>query len=155
MMPLPWIRKDTAFPRNPKILALIAASAWRAVVVYDFGLCYAGEQGTDGFIPKLALPQIHGRPRDAQQLVEHRLWHEQNGAGWVINDWAEFQQSNSETRERGAKARAASLKANCVRWHGPHCGCWQHDSEPDSQSDLRNGSVSGFRLRTPTNVRTD
>jgi hypothetical protein len=124
---LPWVRKDTAFPRNPKVLALIAENAWRAVVVYDFGLCYAGEQGTDGFIPRLALPLIHGRPRDAAKLVEARLWHEQPGAGWVINGWAEFQPSSTETQERARKARQSSLKANCTRWHEPGCMCWKED----------------------------
>jgi hypothetical protein len=126
---LPWVRLDTAFPRNPKLLALLAVNGHRAALVYICSLAYSGEQGSDGFIPRHALAHIHGRPKDAALLVTHRLWHEErDGIGWTINGWAEFQPSSAETQERARKARQSSLKANCARWHEPGCMCWKEDT---------------------------
>lgn len=112
-MPLPWVRLDTAMPDNPKILALIDADRGgrAAAFVWLCSLAYSGKHGTDGFIPKAALGRINGRPADARLLVEHRLWMD-DGGGWVINGWADFQESNSETQGRSDRARAAAQ----ARW---------------------------------------
>lgn len=129
-MGLQWFRMDCAFPRNPKILALVTErDGYRAAFVWSASIAYSGEQGTDGLIPAYALPMIHGRPKDADLLVRHRLWHPARGGGWTINDFAEFQQSNGETQERAKRLRQASAKANCVRWHGSDCGCWKDSDE--------------------------
>lgn len=107
-----WVRLDTAFPRNHKVLALLAQKeGHRALVVYVCGLSYSGEQGTDGFIPAEALPLLHGRVADARRLVEVQLWHAQVG-GWVINGWHDFQPSTKEMQERSVRARSAAQ----VRW---------------------------------------
>lgn len=111
-MALPWVRLDTAFPRNPKLLAMLAEKdGYRAAVVYLCGLAYAGEQGTDGFITREALPHLHGRVADAHRLAAHRFWIEQPG-GWLINGWAEFQQSSDEAQVRRKRAQAAAA----ARW---------------------------------------
>src|SRR5215469_12795788 len=116
-----WVRLDVGFTRNPKVLSLLAErDGYRAALVYICGLGYSGEQGSDGYIPRFALPHIHGRPREAQLLVTHRLWLE-NGTGWRIRDWAEFQLTSDENRARAVTAR----KAACARWHGDDCGCWK------------------------------
>ncbi len=115
MSGLAWVRLDTAFPRNHKVLAAVEAKdGHRAMFVYVCALAYAGEQGTDGFLPRPALPMIHGRQADADRLVDVGLWQLVNG-GWQINDWADYQQSNEETKRRKARARAAAE----VRW-GSH-----------------------------------
>jgi hypothetical protein len=107
-----WVRLDTAFPRNHKVLALLAQrDGHRALVVYVCGLAYAGEQGTDGFVPAEALSLLHGRLADAQRLAEVRLWHPQIG-GWMINGWQEFQPSTKEAQERSTRARSAAQ----ARW---------------------------------------
>lgn len=112
-MGLTWVRLDTAFPRNHKLLALLGGrEGHRAALAYLCGLAYAGEQGTDGFIPREALPLVHGRPAEAKRLVEVRLWVAEPG-GWLINDWTEYQPSTAETDLRSKKARAAAL----ARWH--------------------------------------
>lgn len=112
-MGLNWVRLDTGFPRNHKTLALLGRrDGHRAALAYLCSLAYAGEQGTDGFIPREALPQIHARPIDARALVEVRLWVAEPG-GWLINDWAEYQPSTFETEQRSKRARAAALS----RWH--------------------------------------
>ena len=113
MAGLKWVRLDTSFPHNQKILDLAHAKRYRAIAVYACSLPYAGAQGTDGWIPDSALPLIHGRPIDATHLVEVGLWIPRPG-GWDINDWAEYQPSSEETAARTAKARAAAM----TRWHG-------------------------------------
>lgn len=123
-MPLPWVRLDTTLPGNPKILTLVAGKKYQAFTTYVCSLSWAGAQGTDGFIPTIALPMIHGTPQSAKDLVSAGLWHTDK-AGWIIPDWSEYQQTSEQTNETKAKARAASKKANCVRHHGPECGCWR------------------------------
>ncbi len=113
-MALPWVRLDTAFPRNHKLLALLQErDGYRAALVYVCSLSYSGEQGTAGFIPDLALPFIHGRKADGAALVKHDFWQPVPG-GWVIPDWAQFQAAGEEAEARSRKAQAAAY----VRWHG-------------------------------------
>jgi hypothetical protein len=113
-MPLPWVRLDTAFPYNPKLLAMVAEKdGHRAGLVYLCSLSYAGAHGTDGFIPCEALPFIHGRPADAARIVRNGFWHEQPG-GWLIHDWDYFQESGEETQGRRQRAQDAARK----RWDG-------------------------------------
>jgi hypothetical protein len=111
-MPLPWVRLDTAFPYNPKLLAMFQErDGHRAGLVYICGLSYAGAHGTDGFIPREALPFVHGRITDADRLVRFGFWRKQRG-GWLINGWNEFQESNEETQLRRKRAQAAAQ----ARW---------------------------------------
>jgi hypothetical protein len=106
-----WVRFDTAFPRNHKILVLVGQGDYRALVTFVCSLAYAGEQGTDGFIPREALPVVHGRLAEARKLEAVRLWLPEGG-GWMINGWLEFQPSSKENEERTSRARAAAL----ARW---------------------------------------
>lgn len=112
-MGLPWVRLDTNFAQNTKILYLIQDKKYRAIVAYVAGLGYSGAQGTDGFLPSACLPVIHASKADAKHLTEVGLWVESLG-GWEINSWEEHQQSNEETQQRKKRARDAALK----RWHG-------------------------------------
>lgn len=114
MAGLPWVRLDSAFPSNPKVLALVAvAGGHRVIAVYLCGLSYSGMHGTDGFLPAHALAAIHGRRSDADRLVEHHMWIPVSG-GWQINGWDEYQPSTEETQARRKRAQDAAL----VRWHG-------------------------------------
>ncbi len=111
-MPLPWVRLDTSFPANHKLLAMLREKdGYRAAVVYLCSLSHSGAQGADGFIPAEALVFIHGRQADADRLVRHGFWKPQPG-GWLINDWNEFQESNAETQARRERAQAAAR----ARW---------------------------------------
>lgn len=112
-MGLPWVRLDTQFPSNPKVLELTAAGRWRAAFVYVTGLAYAGQHGTDGYLPETCLPFIHATKRDAADLVKAGLWHTDMG-GWSINGWSEFQISDEAAKKRSDDARKAAMK----RWHG-------------------------------------
>jgi len=109
-----WVRLDTAFPRNHKVLALMEMKdGHRAIVAYICGLSYCGEQDSDGFIPRNALPFLHARAADAKKLVDVRLWLADPG-GWVVNGWSDFQPSSEENRQRSIRARAAAA----ARWGG-------------------------------------
>lgn len=110
-MSLPWVRLDTGFPMNPKVLALVEDKKWRPIVAYISGLAYAGQQGTDGFIPVGALTFIHATTKDAEALVEAGLWRMCPG-GWDVNGWAEFQPSNQESQDRKKRAQEAAA----ARW---------------------------------------
>jgi hypothetical protein len=113
-MALPWVRLDTAFPRNPKLLALLAErDGHRAALAYICMLAYSGEQGTDGFIPREALPFVHARNGDVTRLVTANLVYPQPG-GWLIHGWDEFQESNEETKRRRLRAQAGAA----ARWAG-------------------------------------
>lgn len=112
-MALPWVRLDTAFPMNPKVLGLAADRHWQGIASYVCGLAYSGGQGTDGFLPASSLPFVHGTTRTAEQLEGAGLWVPGLG-GWTINGWAEFQPSTSEHEDRRKRAQAAAYS----RWHG-------------------------------------
>jgi len=116
-MGLPWVRLDTQFASNPKILYLIEDNQWRSIVVWLAGLGYVGVHGTDGFIPKSALPTFHGTQKDARNLVGVGLWDAALG-GWEVHDWATFQISNDEMKKRRERAQAAAMR----RWHPENDG---------------------------------
>ena len=113
-MPLPWVRLDTSFASNPKLLAmLLEKDGHRAAFVYLCSLGYSGAHGTDGFLIHECLPFIHGRQADAERLVRHGFWRVQPG-GWLIHGWDEFQESTPETKARRARAQAGAM----ARWEG-------------------------------------
>lgn len=112
-MGLPWVRLDTQFALNPKILYLIEDKKYRAAFVWTASLGYSGAHGTDGFIPESSLPHLHATKADARHLVEVGLWNECIG-GWEINSWTEFQPTSDEQTERKKRAQAAAM----ARWHG-------------------------------------
>lgn len=123
-MALPWVRMDTNMPNHDKILALLADPSpkkWQACVSYQFGIMWSGGQGTDGFIPRTALPFVHGTLTTARLLVVHRLWSEHDSTGWDIVNFAERQQLEVVTVAKQAARKHAAEKANCRRWHGPNC----------------------------------
>lgn len=111
-MALPWIRLDTQFPSNPKILALVEAKKHRAAFAWVCALAYSGAHGTDGFLPASCLPFIHATKGDADDLARVGLLAVAPG-GWDINGWSEFQQSSEESALRKKRAQSAAL----TRWH--------------------------------------
>lgn len=110
-MGLPWVRLDTQFATNPKIVGLLAEKRYRAAFVYVAALAYAGQHGTDGYIPEHCLFLIHATKQDASALVDAGLWAPSPG-GWDINGWAEFQISDEEARKRRERAQ----KGAAARW---------------------------------------
>ena len=110
-MALPWVRLDTSTFDHPKFLGLFAQNQHRSALVYVAGMAYSGKHGTDGFIPREALPFIQARVSDAKNLVSADLWRECAG-GWEIHGWDEYQVSDDEAKARRDKAK----KAAAARW---------------------------------------
>lgn len=110
-MGLPWVRLDTQFPSNPKVLELVTRKKWRAVVVYLASLAYAGQHGTGGYIQDTALPFIHATKAEANDLTEVGLW-DLAACGWDIHDWDECQVSDDASRKRRERAQKGAAK----RW---------------------------------------
>lgn len=106
-MGLPWVRLDTQFPSNPKVLELTRDGKWRAAFVYIAGLTYAGQHCTDGYIPETAMPFIHATRTTASELVKVGLWHPDVG-GWRVNDWEEHQMLDETAKARSDHARKAA-----------------------------------------------
>jgi hypothetical protein len=135
---LSWIRFEVGLPRNPKILALLGTKdGYPAAWLYVCGLAYAGEHGTDGWIPADAVPTMGGcyagryAGRYAELLVLHGLWDLQPG-GWLVHDWHDFQATSDEARARSERARAAAR----ARWNGH-----QARSPAERQADYRRRKV--------------
>ena len=127
-MSLPWVRLDSNIASHDKILHLIdERDGYRAAFVYLCSLGWSGGHGTDGAIPKRALPMIHGTDRHARMLVEHSLWeYDETGKGYRIRNWAERQELDAVAAGKRASKALASAKGNCSRWHGPDCQCWRN-----------------------------
>lgn len=107
-MGLPWVRLDTQFASNPKIIDLITAGKWRAAFAYIASLAYAGAQGTDGYIQENSLFLVHARKAEANDLVAVGLWRPAPG-GWDINGWDEFQVSDEAARKRRERAQKGGI----------------------------------------------
>ncbi len=116
-MGLPWVRLDTQFATNPKVVGLCIDNRYRAAFVYVTALAYAGAHGTDGYIPEHCLFLLHATKKEAQTLVEAGLWDVADG-GWDIHGWDEFQVSDDASkkrRERAQKGGRASAQARAAK----------------------------------------
>lgn len=148
MSGLPWVRLDANIGTHDKLAPLQLTPDGRAAfVMYVCALGWAGGHGTDGHIPRNALafvaPGLPKRPKLAELLVESGLWDYTDG-GWQIRNYLDRQQSSTVTSTIGEQRSAASAKGNCIRWHGPDCGC-----------HMRSQTGSQTRSDERTNVRTN
>ena len=111
-MGLQWIRLDTTLADNPKILGLLdERDGHRAAFVWVCCLTYCGKHGTDGFIPRAAMPFVHGRAADFARLVAVSALNVVPG-GWEVPGWSEFQESTEASQKRREKAQRAAA----IRW---------------------------------------
>lgn len=127
-MALPWFRVDCHIGSHDKVLALLDSPAaksakWQALFSYVCAIGYAVDHKTDGFIPKSALPFIHGTAQTARLLVMYRLWTEAP-TGWDIHKFAERQELAVVSEMKAEAYRSRAEKGNCTRWHGD--GCWDN-----------------------------
>ena len=129
-MALPWVRLDSHIASHDKILALVddkSVKKWQAFSSYICALGWSADQGTDGYVPKTALPFVHGTTTTARLLVKYGLWDEDRlGLGWHIRNFADRQETAAVSAGKRAARAYISEKGNCARWHGP--GCWQADT---------------------------
>jgi hypothetical protein len=129
-MGLPWVRLDSHIGSHDKILRLLtdpSPKKWQAAFSYTCALGWSGDQGTDGMVPIVALPFIHGTTTTGRLLVKYDLWDElRNGQGWQIRNYTERQQTNAIATAKREMKRISGEKGNCRRWHGETC--WTPES---------------------------
>lgn len=126
-MALTWARLDVNIGSHDKILRLISDPSpkrWQAYASYITAIAWSVGHGTDGRIPSAALPFVHGTTATARLLVTYDLWIEHPGA-WEIKNFPEYQVLDEVDLEVARSKKRASAKANCTRWHGPDCKCWE------------------------------
>lgn len=120
-----WVRLDTNITQHDKMLTVMAnKDGHRAAAMYMFGLAWCGLANSDGRIPAVVLPMIHGTAKHAEMLVDAGLW-EADDTGYIIPNWAERQELSDITEEKHRARVANGYKGVCVRDHGPDCGCWK------------------------------
>lgn len=124
-MSLPWVRLDSNIADHDKILPLTEErNGWQAAFSYVCSIGYAGGHETDGLIKFAALKFVHGTKRTAELLVVHHLW-SPDPEGWRVVNYEKRQQLSATTKQVRNAQRAGALKANCIRWHGRDCKCWE------------------------------
>ncbi len=129
-MALPWARLDVNIGSHDKVLKLLADPSpkkWQAFASYVTAIGWSVGHGTNGRIEQAALPFVHGTPTTARLLVSYQLW-EPLTAAWQIRNFAEYQVLAEVDERTVAGKKQGAAKANCRRWHGVDCGCWQQAS---------------------------
>lgn len=129
-MALPWVRLDANIATHDKIVHLLndpSPKRWQAVASYMFALAWAGGQGTDGHVPTLALPFIHGTTATARLLEKYHLW-ETATAGWQIRNFDIRQELAVVAEGKRAAQKLGGIKGNCRKYHGPDCNCWMNSA---------------------------
>lgn len=112
MAGLQWIRLDTSFPDNPKIMELVDNNQHRVVVAHVSMMCHVGKTGTAGYFTEGALRRYAITKKDAYTAADSGLWVPSRGGGFEIHDWAEYQLADGAAKMRSEKARKAAEK----RW---------------------------------------
>ena len=108
-----WVALATNISDNEKMLSLHESGDYRAALVYVYGLAYSGRVMSDGFISKAALRRIEGTTKIAQRLVDGGLWkYSEDGKGWHVPDWAEYQITSETYQKRQEHGRKAAM----ARW---------------------------------------
>lgn len=106
-----WVRLQESAMTHPKILDL-PDGAFR---LWVWGLCYCQTHLTDGAIPVKALPA--GRRKQAEQLIEARLWEGLAEDGYGVHDYLQW----NDTRDVVLKKRQGSrTRAEKSRERAPH-----------------------------------
>lgn len=94
-----WFKLDDRFGNHPKVVQ--AGNA--AIGLWCRCGTYCGEHLTDGHIPA-EIARMYGTPREIQTLLTTGLW-VQNGTGYVMPDYLEFNPSKEQVLADRAAAR--------------------------------------------------
>lgn len=118
-----WVKLDTGIFRNPKVVTVSAD----AKLLYVAGICYAGDNLTDGMIPANALPilaaeaTIRNIKRAVSELVSAGLWIAKEN-GYEVHDYLEHnsrsgdvQAKRDAAKERMQRNRSQNVRANKER----------------------------------------
>lgn len=118
-----WVKVDDTFPDHLKISnagqALGREGIARAVTLFLVGLCYAGRNLTDGFLPQHAVEGMRhvGTPEKvAEALVTVGLWETAPG-GFQIHDYHHYQPlaaTVKQKRERDRRRKAIAPESERI-----------------------------------------
>lgn len=114
---MPWVKLDDSFFSHPKVVN----AGTEAIGLYVLGLTYSSHHLTDGHVPGAWVRQAVGskEKRLTAALVEHGLWAE-NGTGWLIHDYLEYQPSREQAEAQRAEVSSARSQAGkrgaAARW---------------------------------------
>lgn len=76
-------------------------------------LSWCSDQLTDGEVPARMVTALGARKRDAEALVEAGLW-ERTETGFAFHDWAVYQPSEWDVRQRSSNARRQHRKSGAA-----------------------------------------
>ncbi|MDO8847874.1 MAG: hypothetical protein Q7W51_05765 [Coriobacteriia bacterium] len=131
-----WIRIDSSFPGNAKVLELDQKRHNAAVGLYVLGLCYADAHLTDGRIPQKAMRILTASTtwkRDAEELVRVGLWTPTED-GYAIHDYLAWQRSAAEIGAFSEMQRQKALK----KWGKANSDAdGTPDGTPDGDADKK------------------
>lgn len=120
----------------------------RAFQAFVFSITYSSGFGLYGVLTEADLRKLHVGSRTRQELVEAALWHNVNGGGIEINDWAEHNSKRDAVIEdrrkadRERKRRERERKAELSRGQS-------RDTDRDlSRDEKRDDPPSRARTRT-------
>lgn len=158
-----YVRVDTKFASHPKVLDIgpLGEAMWLR------GLCYAGEQMTDGFVPTGFIRRMGDIPDAlavASSLVAAGLWSEVEG-GFQVHDYLDWQRSRSEIEQISTARAAAGQRGGSKPKAAPSTPGKQTPTKPDTPTNQpeskteakrkQNGSKSEAETETETNTETD
>lgn len=142
-----WIRLEDSFFRHRKVIEL----SKDAKLLFIAGLCYCGEQMTDGFISNAALRVVAAvvdvkATAAAKELVDCGLWHKQ-ADGYDVHDYLQHQTSAAEIREKRQET-ADRVK----RWREGRRNAPRNSVTPSVTNAEGNdvGNGDGNDVRTPS-----
>ena len=95
---------------------------------------WSGAHQKDGEIPSGALAINHGNRKLADLLVDFQLWIHAEGGAYRFPTWDRRQEPAMVREVKRTMQKMGARKANCRRWHGPDCGCWQADGGDEGPS---------------------
>lgn len=150
---MPWLRLEEGFAENSKVEAL----SDRAFRLHVTALCHCARNLTDGLLSVKAVKVCgilagNSRPmRNVQELVDVGLWHEE-GDGWAINDFTQYNPSSDEVKQR-RKANSERQK----KWRESHrddvTGKFQSDTVHDAVSNALHNATPSRPVPSPSEVQ--
>lgn len=143
-----WFKLDDQMPWHPKLMRAGGDAGW----LWVCGGCWIAGHGTDGLIPKLAIPQLSDRKRPmmlAERLLAMNLW-EDRGEDVYMHDYLEWNPTAEVVAERRAKRVEAGRRG------GKQSGKSRRSkaaSKPEANGEANasaNGQAKPKQKRTPS-----